>query len=131
MAYNFKVQSRLTNYKDGHVHSTTIIVVDTNSLLQIPADLLGDYSQTSENEVIDAVLNDLHKTLYADRALPEYIKTTDENIKRIESLETLIKKTNVDLEALRTFVFKKDKNTVSEATVDKSAVHDAEIEIEN
>lgn len=131
MAYNFKVQSRLVNYKDTEIHSTTVIVVDTNSLLQIPADLLGDYSQTAENEVIEAVLNDLHKTLYADRALPEYIKTTDENIKKIESLEALIKKTNVDLEALRTFVFKKDKDTVSEATVDKSVEHDTEIEIES
>ena len=131
MAYNFKVQSRLTNFKDGQVFSTTVIVVDTNSLLQIPAELLGDYSQTNENEVIEAVLNDLHKTLFVDRALPDYIKTTDENIKRLEKLEGLYKSLNTDLVALRTFVFKKDKDTVSEATVDKTLEHDAEIEIEN
>lgn len=131
MAYNFKVQSRLTNYKDGQLFSTTVIVVDTNSLLQIPAELLGDYSQTNENEVIEAVLNDLHKTLFVDRALPDYIKTTDENIKRLEKLEGLYKSLNTDLVALRTFVFKKDKDTVSEATVDKTLEHDAEIEIEN
>ena len=68
MAYNFKVQSRLTNYRDGQLFSTTVIVVDTISLLQIPAELLGDYSQTNENEVIEAVLNDLHKTLFVERA---------------------------------------------------------------
>ena len=131
MAYNFKVQSRLANYKDGQLFSTTVIVVDTNSLLQIPAELLGDYSQTNENEVIEAVLNDLHKTLFVDRALPDYIKTTDENIKRLEKLEGLYKSLNTDLVALRTLVFKKDKDTVSEATVDKTLEHDAEIEIEN
>lgn len=131
MAYNFKVQSRLTNYKDGQVFSTTVIVVDTNSLLQIPAELLGDYSQTNENEVIEAVLNELHKTLFVDRALPDYIKTTDENIKRLEKIEGLYKSLNTDLAALRTFVFKKDKDTVSEATVNKAVEHDAEIEIEN
>lgn len=131
MAYNFKVQSRLTNYKDGQVFSTTVIVVDTNSLLQIPAELLGDYSQTNENEVIEAVLNELHKTLFVDRALPDYIKTTDENIKRLEKIEGLYKSLNTDLAALRTFVFKKDKDTVSEATVNKDVEHDAEIEIDN
>lgn len=131
MAYNFKVQSRLTNYRDGQLFSTTVIVVDTNSLLQIPAELLGDYSQTNENEVIEAVLNDLHKTLFVDRALPDYIKTTDQNIKRLEKLEGFYKSLNTDLVALRTLVFKKDKDTVSEATVDKTLEHDAEIEIEN
>lgn len=131
MAFNFKVQSRLTNFKDGQVFSTTVIVVDTNSLLQIPAELLGDYSQTKETEVIEAVLNDLHKTLFVERALPDYIKTTDENIKRLEKIEGLYKSLNTDLAALRTFVFKKDKDTVSEATVNKAVEHDAEIEIDN
>lgn len=131
MTHNFKVQSRLVNYKNGEIHSTTVVVVDTNSLLQIPAELLGDYSQTNENEVIEAVLNDLHKTLFVDRALPDYIKTTDENIKRLERIEGLYKSLNTDLAALRTFVFKKDKDTVSEATVNKAVEHDAEIEIDN
>lgn len=130
MSYNLKVQSRLANYRDGEVHHTTVVVVDTNSLLQIPADLIGDYTQKSDNEIIEATLDYLHKTLYSDRALPEYIRMTDNNIKRIDNLESQLKKTNVDLEALRTFVFKKDKNTISEATAKPEDTHEVDVEIE-
>lgn len=132
----FEYSTKTQEYDASGAASSTKVILINGEGANVPVFLPADKIGLSNTELYELAMEQIYQENFPQRAEKEKfqemdlkIESVSEQSKKISSLSAQVASNTADIKALRDFVFKKDKDTVSESNHDKDADHDVEIEI--
>ncbi|MEX2805045.1 hypothetical protein AB3329_08030 [Streptococcus sp. H31] len=86
---------------EGKITKTNVTIISDKPYIVISADLSGDFTKASEQELIQAALDNYFKKQYVDYAMPEAIQRVDEMSTIIDTANAKLAELDQALEASR------------------------------
>lgn len=92
----FKLSNK--NY-DGE--KTTVMLLSEEPYMYLTVHIKGDKTGEAEAKLLEMALEEVFKTVFVDRAMPEAIQKVDEYTAKISEMDNLIGSVNTALEQVR------------------------------
>ncbi|MET3558711.1 septal ring factor EnvC (AmiA/AmiB activator) [Streptococcus rupicaprae] len=85
----------------GSVVGASAAIFDQETGENLVAQLVGDYRQVADTELVQAVLDNFFKRTYADRAMSEAVQTVDELKQKTKEFDKQISDAKTEIEMLK------------------------------